>query len=75
MSPFEMEGNMVVENPFGKMPAPQYGSLPFFSFKVIYLEIYNRTGNNPYIFSLISIAVDCTTRTLTRILTLVVCMG
>ena len=32
MSPFEMEGNMVVENPFGKMPAPQYGSLPFFSF-------------------------------------------
>lgn len=23
---------MVVENPFGKMPAPQYGSLPFFSF-------------------------------------------
>ena len=32
MSPFEMEGNMVVENPYGKLPAPQFGSLPFFSF-------------------------------------------
>lgn len=43
--------------------------------KVIYLNVYNNSGNNPFILALMSIAVDCTTRTLTRVLTLVVCMG
>ena len=27
-----MEGKMIVENPYGQLPAPQYGSLPFFTF-------------------------------------------
>ena len=26
-----IEGKMVVENPYGHLPAPEYGSLPFFS--------------------------------------------
>ena len=29
------EGTMVVENPYGHLPAPQYGSLPFFSFMCV----------------------------------------
>lgn len=31
VSPLTMTGNMVVENPYGHLPAPQYGSLPFYS--------------------------------------------
>ena len=37
--------------------------------------MYNNSGSNPFVLALISIAIDCTTRTLTRVLTLVVCMG
>ena len=113
-----MEGRMAVENPFGHLPATQYGSLPFYSVtclayfvclviwgmwcisyskeimsvqliimvvlisfvlnnvvKVIYLAVFNITGNNVFVLVLLSILVDCTTRALTRILTLLVCMG
>lgn len=109
---------MAVENPFGHLPATQYGSLPFYSVtcfayfvclviwgmwcisyskeimsvqviimvvlisfvlnnivKVIYLAVFNITGNNVFLLVLLSILVDCTTRALTRILTLLVCMG
>ena len=31
VSPLVMKGNLVVENPHGHLPAPQYGSLPFYS--------------------------------------------
>lgn len=113
-----MEGRMAVENPFGHLPATQYGSLPFYSVtcfayfvclviwgmwcisyskeimsvqliimvvlisfvlnnvvRVIYLAVFNITGNNVFVLVLLSILVDCTTRALTRILTLLVCMG
>lgn len=109
---------MIVENPYGNLPASQYGSLPFYTFmcflyvisvvvwgmlcisyskevmsvqiiilivivsfvidysmKVLSLTVFNNTGNNSFILSLLSIAVDCTTRTLTRVLMLLVCMG
>lgn len=118
MSPLHMDGAMIVENPYGNLPASQYGSLPFYTFmcflyvisvivwgmlcisyskevmsvqiiilivivsfvidysvKVLSLTVFNNTGNNSFILSLLSIAVDCTTRTLTRVLTLLVCMG
>ena len=113
-----MDGAMIVENPYGNLPASQYGSLPFstwmcflyeitvvvwgmlcisyskevmsvqiiilivivsfvidYSMKVLSLTVFNNTGNNSFILSLLSIAVDCTTRTLTRVLMLLVCMG
>lgn len=35
ISPIKIEGKMVVENPYGHLPAPEYGSLPFFSFMCI----------------------------------------
>ena len=32
MSPLHMDGAMIVENPYGNLPASQYGSLPFYTF-------------------------------------------
>ncbi|KAK8803445.1 hypothetical protein WA158_001139 [Blastocystis sp. Blastoise] len=43
--------------------------------KVIYLNEYNNVGVEPFTLGLISIAIDCFTKTITRILTLVVSMG
>ena len=43
--------------------------------KVIYLNTYNNNGVEPYTLGLISIAINCFTKTITRILTLVVSMG
>ena len=113
-----MEGRMVVENPYGHLPATQYGSLPFYIatcfayvialivwvmlciafskeimsvmviilvvlicfvmsnvVKVLYLTVFNSTGNNVFFLAVLSMFVECTTRTSTRILTLLVCMG
>ena len=41
--------------------------------KVLYLWIYNSSGNDSLIY--LSLFVDAVTRTLTRVLTLLVCMG
>lgn len=43
--------------------------------KVVYLSVFNNTGNNVFFLSLLSIFIDSATRTITRILILVVCMG
>ena len=43
--------------------------------KLIYLTAYNHVGHPVFLLSLISTVIDCSTRTLTRILTLFVCMG
>ena len=32
ISPMIMDGSLVVENMYGHLPAPQYGSLPFYSY-------------------------------------------
>ena len=118
VTPLVMEGRMVVENPYGHLPATQYGSLPFYIatcfayvialivwvmlciafskeimsvqviilvvlicfvmsnvVKVLYLTVFNSTGNNVFFLAVLSMFVECTTRTSTRILTLLVCMG
>ena len=41
--------------------------------KVLYLWIYNSTGSDTFIYP--SVFIDVITRTLTRVLTLLVCMG
>ena len=112
------EGEYEAINPYGELPAPMYGSLPFtallffmyivmmawwlymcikyakeimsvhiivlvvlacfvvdMGIKLIYLTVYNRVGHPVFFLSIMSIIVDCSTRTLTRILTLFVCMG
>ena len=43
--------------------------------KLIYLTVYNRVGHPVFFLAILSIVIDCSTRTLTRILTLFVCMG
>ena len=105
-------------NPYGQLPAPQYGLLPFTGLlfvcfllllvwwvylslkhasdvmsvhviillvviffvlnlgaRFIHLAAYNYVGRPLFFLVLISIVLDCSTRTLTRILTLFVCMG
>ena len=46
-----------------------------YAVKVFYLSVFINTGHNVFLLSLLSIFLDSATRTLTRILTLVVCMG
>lgn len=46
-----------------------------YAVKVLYLSVFNNTGSNVFLLSLLSIFFDSATRTLTRILTLIVCMG
>lgn len=118
VSPLVMDGTMVVENPFGHLPAPQYGDFPFVMFmcvvyvvalfiwgmlciryskeimsvqiiilvvlfafvvnylvKVVYYSVFNKSGNNMFVLGLLTLFTECLTRTLTRILTLIVCMG
>lgn len=118
VSPLVMDGMMTVENPYGHLPAPQYGDLPFvtcmffvylicfivwgmlciryskeimsvqililivlvafainYLVKAIYYNVYNKSGNNIFVLSVLSILADCTARAFTRILTLIVCMG
>ena len=43
--------------------------------KLIYLTVFNRVGRPVFFLAILSIVIDCSTRTLTRILTLFVCMG
>lgn len=43
--------------------------------KLIYLTVYNHVGHPVFFLAILSIVIDCSTRTLTRILTLFVCMG
>lgn len=105
-------------NPYGQLPAPQYGLLPFtfllfacfllllvwwvylslkhasdvmsvhviillvliffvldLAARFIHLAAFNYVGRPLFILVLVSIVLDCSTRTLTRILTLFVCMG
>lgn len=112
------EGDYEATNPYGELPAPMYGSLPFtcllfvgyiilltwwlymcvkyakeimsvhiivlvvlgcfvvdMGVKLIYLTVYNHVGHPVFLLSILSIVIDCSTRTLTRILTLFVCMG
>ena len=112
------EGSYETINPFGQLPAPLYGSLPFTGtlllgyivllvvwlvlcakysqeimsvhiitlavlacfvvdmlVKLIYLFFFNSFGTPTFILAIASIVVDCSTRTLTRVLTLFVCMG
>lgn len=109
---------MIVENPYGHLPAPQYGDYPFVStmcviyiitlivwsmlciryskeimsvqiiilivliayvinyiVKVIYYSIYNKSGNNVFFLNAVFIFTDSFARALTRVLTLLVCMG
>ncbi|KAK8826059.1 hypothetical protein WA556_003788 [Blastocystis sp. ATCC 50177/Nand II] len=112
------EGSYETINPFGQLPAPLYGSLPFTGVllvgyivllavwlvlcakyaqeimsvhiiilvvlacfvvdmlvKLIYLFFFNAFGTPTFLLAIASIVVDCSTRTLTRVLTLFVCMG
>lgn len=41
--------------------------------RVLYLWVYNQSGNDAFVY--LSLFVDAVTRTLTRVLTLLVCMG
>lgn len=118
VSPLVMDGSMIVENPYGHLPAPQYGDYPFVStmcliyvitlliwsmlciryskeimsvqviilivliayvinyiVKVIYYSIYNKSGNNIFFLNTLFLFTDCFARALTRVLTLLVCMG
>ena len=43
--------------------------------RFIHLAAFNYVGRPLFILVLVSIVLDCSTRTLTRILTLFVCMG
>lgn len=43
--------------------------------KLVYLSVYNTVGKPVFILAIMSIVIDCSVRTLTRILTLFVCMG
>ena len=43
--------------------------------KLIYLFFFNAFGTPTFLLAIASIVVDCSTRTLTRVLTLFVCMG
>ena len=43
--------------------------------RFIHLSAYNFVGRPLFFLVLVSIVLDCSTRTLTRILTLFVCMG
>lgn len=43
--------------------------------KLLYLYVFNATGAPNFFLAIASIVVDCSTRTLTRVLTLFVCMG
>ena len=43
--------------------------------KLIYLSVYNVVGYPVFILAIMNIIIDCSVRTLTRILTLFVCMG
>lgn len=118
MGVVRFEGEYEAINPYGELPAPMYGSLPFtallffgyiimlawwlymcikyvkevmsvhiivlvvlacfvvdMGIKLIYLTVYNRVGRPVFFLAIFSTLVDCSTRTLTRILTLFVCMG
>lgn len=111
-------GEYEAVNPYGQLPAPQHGLLPFtfllfacfllllvwwvylslkhsndvmsvhviillvliffvldLGARFIHLAAFNFVGRPLFILVLISIVLDCSTRTLTRILTLFVCMG
>lgn len=112
------EGTYETINPYGQLPAQNYGLLPFTGFlllcyivlfiwwfymcrkyneeimsvhviimiiicafvldmivKLIYLSVYNVVGYPVFILAIMNIIIDCSVRTLTRILTLFVCMG
>ena len=43
--------------------------------KVIYYSIYNKSGNNIFFLNTLFLFTDCFARALTRVLTLLVCMG
>ena len=43
--------------------------------KLVYLSVYNRIGHPLFILSIVSTTINCSVRTLTRTLTLFVCMG
>ena len=118
VSPLVMDGSMIVENPYGHLPATQYGDYPFvttmcivyiltllvwamlciryskeimsvqviilivliafsinYIVKVIYYSIYNKSGNSVFFLNALFLLTDSFARALTRILTLLVCMG
>ena len=43
--------------------------------RFLHLAVFNYTGRPVFFFSLLAIVIDCSTRTLTRILMLFICMG
>ena len=43
--------------------------------KYVYLMVYNTVGKPVFVLAIMNIIMDCSARTLTRILTLFVCMG
>ena len=118
VSPFRLEGKLIVENPYGYLSGSEYGNYPFvivmliiyivclavwillclqysneimsvqviilvvlvsytfnYLFKFVYYYVLNSRGSDSFFVSLLSIGFDCLTRTLTRILTLMVCIG